>query len=95
MAKTKIKPDIKTETVPKLDTRWNVLVLNDPINYQQYVILAFMTVLRVDRTVAQKLMMAVHNEGRAIVWSGDREPAEMVALELQQWHLQAQLEKDA
>lgn len=95
MAKTKIKTHIQTETVPKLDTRWNVLVLNDPINYQQYVILAFMTVLRVDRTVAQKLMMAVHNDGRAIVWSGDREPAEMVALELQQWHIQAQLEKDA
>ena len=54
-----------------------------------------MTVLRVERTVAQKLMLAVHNDGRAIVWSGDREPAEMVALELQQWHIQAQLEKDA
>jgi ATP-dependent Clp protease adaptor protein ClpS len=95
MAKTKIKTDIKTEAVPQLDTRWNVLVLNDPINYQQYVILAFMTVLRVDRTVAQKLMMSIHNDGRAIVWSGNREPAEMIALELQQWHLQAQLEKDA
>ena len=75
MAKTKIKTNIQTETVPKLDTRWNVLVLNDPINYQQYVILAFMTVLRVDRTVAQKLMMAVHNDGRSIVWICDRGPA--------------------
>lgn len=95
MAKTKIKTHIKTETVPKLDTQWNVLVLNDPINYQHYVILAFMTVLRVEHAVAQKLMMEVHQEGRAIVWSGAREPAEMIALELQQWHLQAQLEKDA
>lgn len=95
MAKTKIKTDIKTEAVPQLDTRWNVLVLNDPINYQQYVILAFMTVLRVERPVAEKLMMSIHNDGRAVVWSGNREPAEMIALELQQWHLQAQLEKDA
>ena len=95
MAKTKIKTNIKTETVPQLDTRWNVLVLNDPINYQQYVVLAFMTVLRVERSVADKLMLAIHNDGRAIVWSGNREPAEMIALELQQWHLQAQLEKDA
>jgi ATP-dependent Clp protease adaptor protein ClpS len=95
MAKTKIKTHVKTETVLKPDTHWNVLVLNDPINYQHYVILAFMTVLRVDRAVASKLMLEIHRDGRAVVWTGDREPAEMMALELQQWHLQAQLEKDA
>lgn len=95
MAKIKITPKIKTETVVKLDTVWNVLVINDPINYMEYVVLAFMTVLRIERSVAQKLMKEIHENGRTIVWSGDREHAEMIALELQQWHLSAQLEKDA
>jgi ATP-dependent Clp protease adaptor protein ClpS len=39
-------------------------------------------------------MLQVHEEGRATVWTGERERAEMLALELQQWHLNALLEKD-
>jgi len=69
-------------------------VLNDPINYQAYVVVAFMNVLRIGAAEAKKLMRAIHAEGRATVWTGDRERAEMLALELQQWHLNSLLEKD-
>ncbi len=94
MGKPKLKPEIKTESVVQPSPKWNVVVLNDPINYTDYVVLAFVKVLRVTRPVAKKLMLQVHEEGRAMVWTGDREPAEMMALELQQWHLNAILEKD-
>ena len=74
--------------------KWNVVVLNDPINYQAYVVVAFMSVLRISAAEAKKLMRAIHAEGRATVWTGDRERAEMLSLELQQWHLNSLLEKD-
>jgi ATP-dependent Clp protease adaptor protein ClpS len=94
MAKPKLKPEIKTESLVSAAPKWNVVVLNDPINYQAYVVVAFMSVLRVGAADARKLMRAVHEDGRATVWTGDRERAEMLALELQQWHLRSLLEKD-
>lgn len=95
MAKPKIKPEIKTESVVSAAPKWNVVVLNDPINYQGYVVIAFVSVLRISHAEAKKLMRAVHEEGRATVWTGERERAEMLALELQQWHLNSLLEADA
>jgi ATP-dependent Clp protease adaptor protein ClpS len=94
MGKPKIKPEIKTEKVPALASKWNVVVLNDPINLTGYVVMVFMNVLRIQRALARKYMLQVHEEGRATVWTGERERAEMLALELQQWHLNALLEKD-
>ncbi|MEY3828705.1 MAG: hypothetical protein RL636_406 [Verrucomicrobiota bacterium] len=94
MGKPKIKPEIKTEKVPALASKWNVVVLNDPINLTGYVVMVFMNVLRIQRPLARKYMLQVHEEGRATVWTGERERAEMLALELQQWHLNALLEKD-
>lgn len=94
MGKPKIKPEIKTEKAPALASKWNVVVLNDPINLTGYVVMVFMNVLRIPRPLARKYMLQVHEEGRATVWTGERERAEMLALELQQWHLNALLEKD-
>jgi ATP-dependent Clp protease adaptor protein ClpS len=94
MGKPKIKPEIKTEKVPARASQWNVVVLNDPINLTGYVVMVFMNVLRIQRPLARKYMLQVHEEGRATVWTGERERAEMLALELQQWHLNALLEKD-
>jgi ATP-dependent Clp protease adaptor protein ClpS len=94
MAKPKLKPEIKTESLVSAAPRWNVVVLNDPINYQAYVVLAFMNVLRVGAPEAKRLMRAIHADGRATVWTGDRERAEMLSLELQQWHLNSLLEQD-
>ncbi len=94
MGKPKIKPEIKTEKVPARASKWNVVVLNAPINLTGYVVMVFMNVLRIQRPLARKYMLQVHEEGRATVWTGERERAEMLALELQQWHLNALLEKD-
>ncbi len=95
MAKPKTKLENKTKTVVAPAPKWNVVVLNDPINYQGYVVIAFVSVLRINNTEAKKLMRIIHQDGRTTVWTGERERAEMLALELQQWHLNALLEKDA
>ena len=94
MAKPKLKPEIKTESLVSAAPKWNVVVLNDPINYQAYVVMAFMNVLRIGAPEAKRLMCTIHAEGRATVWTGDRERAEMLSLELQQWHLNSLLEQD-
>ena len=94
MAKPKIKPEIGTEKVVSVSPHWNVVVLNDPVNYQDYVVIVLTNVLGISHTQAKKYMLKVHNEGRAIVWTGKLERAEMIVLELQQWHLSAQLEKN-
>ena len=94
MPKPKLKPEIKTESLVSAAPKWNVVVLNDLINYQAYVVMAFMNVLRIGAPEAKKLMRAIHAEGRATVWTGDRERAEMLSLELQQWHLNSLLEQD-
>jgi ATP-dependent Clp protease adapter protein ClpS len=94
MPKPKLKPEIKTESLVSAAPKWNVVVLNDPINYQAYVVMAFMNVLRIGAPEAKRLMRTIHAEGRATVWTGDHERAEMLSLELQQWHLNSLLEQD-
>jgi ATP-dependent Clp protease adaptor protein ClpS len=37
-------------------------------------------------------MLEVHEQGRSVLWSGAREPAEAYVFQLQQWHLTAVLE---
>jgi ATP-dependent Clp protease adaptor protein ClpS len=57
-------------------------------------VLVFRKVLGFDETMARKHMLEVHELGRSVVWSGDREKAEAYAFTLQQWHLTAVLEND-
>ncbi|MGA0134831.1 MAG: ATP-dependent Clp protease adaptor ClpS [Opitutales bacterium] len=95
MARPKIKPEVSTENSAKAERRWNVIVRNDPVNFMGYVVVAFVNVLRIPHDAAKQLMRLIHEEGRATVWTGGRERAEMLALELQQWHLDARLEPDA
>ncbi|MEY2821476.1 MAG: ATP-dependent Clp protease adaptor ClpS [Opitutales bacterium] len=95
MARPKIKPEVRTEASTKAEKRWNVVVRNDPVNFMGYVVVAFVNVLRISQDSAKRLMRLIHEEGRATVWTGGRERAEMLALELQQWHLDARLEQDA
>ena len=86
----------KTETQEdsSLDIPWRVVVLNDPVNLMNYVVMVFKKVLGFDDTEATKHMREVHEQGRSVVWSGDREMAENYAYQLQHWHLQTILEKD-
>lgn len=95
VAKTKADPKPKSASRAKPERRWRVIVANDPVNTMQYVTACFVRVLQVGRPEAHRLMLEVHHEGRSVVWSGGRERAEGLVLQLQQWHLRANLESDA
>lgn len=87
---------IKTETkeVTSLDVPWRVIVLNDPVNLMNYVVMVFRKVLGFDENKATRHMREVHENGRSVVWSGNRERAENYAYQLQHWRLQTLLERD-
>ena len=84
----------KTKDETALDPPWRVVVLNDPVNLMNYVVMVFRKVLGFNQTRAVKHMREVHEKGRSVVWVGNREQAENFTYQLQHWRLQTVLEKD-
>ena len=74
-------------------TPWNVVVHNDPVNLTRYVTMVFQKVFGYARARAERHMLEVHQKGRSIVWSGDRERAELYVQQLHGYLLLATLEK--
>ncbi len=70
------EPSILTDEVTELDRPWQVIVWNDPINLMSYVTLIFQKVLGHSLEKATKLMLDVHEKGRAVVSGGNRTEAE-------------------
>lgn len=58
------------------DVPWVVIVWNDPVNLMSYVTLVLRRLFGYSRAKATRLMLQVHNEGRAVVSTGTREKAE-------------------
>jgi len=93
---TETLPEVYTETKEQeeLSQPWKVVVLNDPVNLMNYVVLVFRKVFGYDETKATRHMMEVHEQGRSVLWIGELELAEGYVYQLQRWSLQASLEKD-
>ena len=78
----------------KPDTPWVVIVWNDPINLMSYVVFVFQKLFGYSREKATKLMLDVHQKGRAVVSSGSREKAESDVFRLHGYGLWATMTKD-
>jgi ATP-dependent Clp protease adaptor protein ClpS len=76
------------------DRPWLVIVWNDPINLMSYVAYVFRKLFGYSEAKATKLMLQVHNEGKAIVSSGPRERAEHDVSRLHAHGLWATLRQD-
>jgi ATP-dependent Clp protease adaptor protein ClpS len=76
------------------DQPWIVLVWNDPINTMEYVTLVFQKLFGYSKEKAEKLMLDVHNLGRAVVSSGAREKAEIDVFRLHEHGLWATMQHD-
>jgi ATP-dependent Clp protease adaptor protein ClpS len=59
-----------------VDVPWQTIVWNDPVNLMSYVTYVFQKLFGYDRAKATKLMLDVHQKGRATVSSGSREKVE-------------------
>lgn len=75
------------------DLPWVVIVWDDPVNLMDYVVYVFQDVLGFDVDKATKLMLQVHNEGKAVVFIGMREPAELAVYRLHRYGLWATMEQ--
>ncbi|HJU81600.1 MAG TPA: ATP-dependent Clp protease adapter ClpS [Acidimicrobiia bacterium] len=82
-----------TDTVIDPDLPWQVVVWNDPVNLMDYVVWVLRRLFGHSVEEATRLMLAVHNEGKATVAQGPREQAEMDAYRLHQHGLWATIEK--
>jgi len=91
MADTVILPE--TQELTATDTPWNVIVYDDPVNLMGYVTWVIMKIFGYDESHASVLMMQVHQNGRSIVWSGEKEKAEFYVQQLQAHQLKSSFEK--
>ncbi len=92
-----VKPAIldqpKQETESRPDRLWSVIVWNDPVNLMTYVTYVFQKLFGYSLEKATKLMLEVHNDGRSVVATVEREKAEHYVGQLHAFGLQATLEK--
>ena len=75
MAKTLENTRLHEQTV--LDSPWITLVWNDPVNLMSYVSYVFRSYFGFSREEADRRMLQVHNDGRAVVATGSREQMEV------------------
>lgn len=71
-------PEITERTESELspDVPWITIVWNDPVNLMSYVTHVFRTYFGFAKPEAERLMMQVHEQGRAVVATGPREEME-------------------
>ena len=83
----------EADEIVQLDVPWVTIVWDDPVNLMSYVTFVFTEYFRYPRSKAQKLMMQVHNEGKAVVSSGSREEMERDVQAMHTYGLWATMQK--
>ncbi|MCC5948703.1 MAG: ATP-dependent Clp protease adapter ClpS [Nitriliruptoraceae bacterium] len=78
-----------------LDLPWDVIVWDDPVNLMSYVVFVFRRVFGFPEPVARKLMMEVHETGKALVASEPREQASHYVEQLHSYGLHATMQRSA
>ena len=91
-ADTEVDTDVGLDLV--VDRPWVTIVWNDPVNLMSYVAYVFRSYFGYTEEKAETLMMAVHQEGRAVVSSGGREEMERHVQAMHDYGLWATVQKD-
>jgi ATP-dependent Clp protease adaptor protein ClpS len=82
------------DEVEQEDKPWVVIVWNDPVNLMTYVTYVFQKLFGYAKPKAEKLMLQVHEEGKAAVSTGTREKAEADVARLHAHGLWATMQQD-
>lgn len=83
----------EVDETAEADRPWVTVVWNDPVNLMTYVTWVFCTLFGYSRPKAEKLMLDVHQKGRATVSTGARERMEFDANRLHSYGLWATVEQ--
>lgn len=84
--------DTPTRTQPVEETKtrrqppYNVILLNDDDHSMEFVIEVLCKVVNCPVERAIVLMLEAHTSGRAVIWTGSREVAELKAEQIQSFH---------
>ncbi|MGZ8695189.1 MAG: ATP-dependent Clp protease adapter ClpS [Gaiellaceae bacterium] len=84
----------EADEVEQEDRPWVVIVWNDPVNLMTYVTYVFQKLFGYAKPKAEKLMLQVHEEGKAAVSTGTREKAEADVARLHAHGLWATMQQD-
>ncbi|HET6908419.1 MAG TPA: ATP-dependent Clp protease adapter ClpS [Mycobacteriales bacterium] len=84
----------QSDEVVEPERPWETIVWNDPVNLMSYVTYVFQKLFGYSKEKAHKLMLQVHNDGRAVVSSGSREQMEHDVSRLHAHGLWATLQQD-
>jgi ATP-dependent Clp protease adaptor protein ClpS len=85
--------EIDERTVEQPLTPWSTIVWNDPVNLMSYVTYVFQSYFGFSESEAERRMLQVHNEGRAVVATGGREEMERHVEAMHDYGLWATLAK--
>jgi ATP-dependent Clp protease adaptor protein ClpS len=85
--------DLDTGVVVASDVPWVTIVWNDPVNLMSYVAHVFRSYFGFSRAEAERLMLQVHNDGRAVVATGPREEMERHTEAMHEYGLWATVSK--
>jgi ATP-dependent Clp protease adaptor protein ClpS len=91
---TERRTDEDLDRLDQRDSSWVTIVWNDPVNLMSYVSYVFRSYFGYPEAEAQRLMMLVHTEGRAVVASGGREQMERHVEAMHDFGLWATLTRD-
>jgi ATP-dependent Clp protease adaptor protein ClpS len=87
-------PDLDVQDSVSLERPWITLVWDDPVNLMSYVSYVFRSYFGVPAAEAERLMRQVHNNGRAVVATGNREAMERHVQAMHGFGLWATLAKE-
>ncbi|MCP2636725.1 ATP-dependent Clp protease adapter ClpS [Microbacterium sp. HD4P20] len=76
------------------DRPWQTVVWDDPVNLMSYVTHVFREYFGLPHAEAERLMLAVHNEGHAVVAVGARERMELHAQAMHDYGLWATVRQE-
>jgi len=95
MPHTREEIDTRSEAseATRFDTPWVTIVWNDPVNLMSYVTYVFRSYFGMPQAEAQRRMLQVHNDGRAVVATGNREEMERHVQAMHDYGLWATLTK--
>jgi ATP-dependent Clp protease adaptor protein ClpS len=86
--------DDATREEEATDSPWVTLVWDDPVNLMSYVTYVFQKLFGYSEPHATKLMLQVHEEGKAVVSAGSRESMEVHVTKLHAAGLWATMQQD-
>ena len=86
--------DVRSQEETVVARPWVTIVWNDPVNLMSYVAYVFRSYFGYSEQKAERLMLQVHKEGRAVVSSGTREAMEVDVQAMHGFGLWATLQRE-